>query len=154
LDQYQTEEPQFVLEEYFNGEIEAWGMFQKRNGEVVKRFKVDIKASWEGNRGTLDERFHYSDGTKQRRVWHITKQADGSYSGTADDVVGTATGKSSGNALQWKYTLSLPVDGKVYRVEFDDWMYLMEEEILLNRSAMKKFGFTLGEVILFFKKRS
>jgi hypothetical protein len=39
-------------------------------------------------------------------------------------------------------------------VEFDDWMYLMEEEILLNRSAMKKFGFTLGEVILFFKKRS
>jgi hypothetical protein len=87
-------------------------------------------------------------------VWHITKQTDGSYSGTADDVVGTATGKSSGNALQWKYTLSLPVDGKVYHVEFDDWMYLMEEEILLNRSAMKKFGFTLGEVILFFKKRS
>jgi hypothetical protein len=154
LDQYQTEEPQFVLEEYFNGEIEAWGMFQKRNGEVVKRFKVDIKATWEGNRGTLDERFHYSDGSKQRRVWKIIKQADGSYSGTADDVVGTATGKSSGNALQWNYTLSLPVDGKIYHVEFDDWMYLMEEEILLNRSAMKKFGFTLGEVILFFKKRS
>lgn len=154
LDQYQTEEPKFILEEYFNGEIDAWGMFQKRNGEVVKRFKVEIKANWEGNRGTLDERFSYSDGTEQRRVWHITKEADGTYTGKADDVVGAATGKSSGNALQWKYTLSLPVDDKIYHVEFDDWMYLMEEEILLNRSAMKKFGFTLGEVILFFKKRS
>jgi hypothetical protein len=32
-------------------------------------------------------------------------------------------------------------------------MYLQEEGVLINRSVMKKFGFRLGEVLLFFKRR-
>ena len=154
VQQYAAERPAFILEEYFDGEIEAWGMFQKRGGEVVKRFKVAIDASWDAGRGILDERFSYADGTTQQRIWHIRKEADGSYSGRADDVVGTATGKAAGNALQWNYTLKLPVDGKIYQVQFDDWMYLMQDDVLINRSVMKKFGITLGEVTLFFRKKS
>lgn len=154
VDHYAQQKPVFQLEDYFNGQIEAWGMFQKRSGEVVKRFKVDIQASWQGNKGILDESFFYSDGTTQKRIWTIIKHAEGHYTGTADDVIGEADGRSSGNALRWKYTLSLPVDDKVYQVEFDDWMYLMEEGVLMNRSVMKKFGFSLGEVILFFRKVS
>ena len=79
---------------------------------------------------------------------------DDTYTGRADDVVGIADGRVSGNSLHWVYTLSLPVDGKVYEVQFDDWMYLQEDGVMLNRSVMKKFGFRLGEVTLFFKKRS
>jgi hypothetical protein len=154
VDKYAGEHPKFVMEEYFNGELEAWGMFQKRNGEVVKRFKVLIDASWEANHGVLDEHFTYSDGTTQRRVWHITKEAEDRYSGTADDVVGVATGQTRGNALRWNYTLKLPVEDKVHQVFFDDWMYLMEDEVLVNRSIMKKFGITLGEVTLFFRKKT
>lgn len=154
VDHYKQSQPEFVLEEYFNGQLIAWGMFQKRNGEVVKRFKVTIDASWEGNIGTLDEHFVYSDGTTQRRIWTITKLTDKRYSGVADDVIGEATGEAAGNALRWHYQLSLPVDDKVYEVSFDDWMYLMEDDVLLNRSVMKKFGFELGEVLLFFRKVS
>ena len=151
--QYQTERPELRLEEYFNGTLDAWGMFQKRDGTVVRRFKVVIDARWEGDSGVLDENFTYSDGTRQRRVWKITRTGDDTYSGRADDVVGIAKGRVSGNSLQWVYTMSLPVDGKVYEVQFDDWMYLQEDGVMLNRSAMKKFGFRLGEVTLFFKKR-
>jgi len=154
VEHYKDEKPRFVLEHYFDGHIEAWGMFQKRNGEVVKRFTVDIDAQWQGNKGVLDEHFIYSDGTTQQRIWTITKHAAGHYSGTADDVIGEAQGRSSGNALQWLYTLRLPVDDKVYEVQFDDWMYLMDGSVLMNRSAMKKFGFTVGEVTLFFRKKS
>jgi len=151
--QYQTERPELRLEEYFNGTLDAWGMFQKRDGTVVRRFKVVIDARWEGDSGVLDENFTYSDGTRQRRVWKITRTGDDTYSGRADDVVGIAKGRVSGNSLQWVYTMSLPVDGKVYEVQFDDWMYLQEDGVMLNRSVMKKFGFRLGEVTLFFKKR-
>ena len=151
---YKSERPELRLEEYFNGTLDAWGMFQKRDGTVVKRFTVTIDASWTGNRGVLDERFTYSDGTKQRRVWNIIRTADGQYQGRADDVVGIANGEVSGNALRWLYTLQLPVGEKNYHVNFDDWMYLQEDGILLNRSVMKKFGFRLGEVTLFFRKRS
>ena len=151
---YQAERPELRLEEYFNGTLDAWGMFQKRDGEVVKRFKVVIDASWQGDQGILDEQFSYSDGSRQRRVWRITNLGNGEYSGQADDVVGTARGRVSGNALYWRYTLELPVEDKVYQVQFDDWMYLQDNGVLINRSVMKKFGFELGEVTLFLKKRS
>ena len=151
---YQSERPELKLEEYLNGELTAWGMFQKRNGEVVRRFTVEINADWSGNTGTLDERFTYSDGTTQRRVWTIKKNGDGKYTGTADDVIGEAVGKTAGNALRWRYTLDLAVNNKNYKVDFDDWMYLMDDEVMINRSVMKKFGVKLGEVILFFRKKS
>ena len=151
--QYQQERPELRLEAYFNGTIDGWGMFQKRDGTVARRFKVVIDASWEGDEGVLDEAFTYSDGTTQRRVWYLTALGDGSYSGRADDVVGTASGQVSGNALYWTYTLRLPVGEKVYEVNFDDWMFLQQDGVLLNRAVMKKFGFRLGEVTLSFKRR-
>jgi hypothetical protein len=66
--------------------------------------------------------------------------------------VGVAEGRSAGNALNWRYTLSLPVDGKVYEVQFDDWMYLMDDKVMLNKAVMSKFGIYLGEVTLSFYK--
>ena len=120
---------------------------------MVKRFKVVIDASWKGDTGTLDERFTYADGSTQRRVWTITHLGDGRYSGRADDVVGEARGEAAGNALRWRYVLALPVDGKVYHVDFDDWMFLMDDKVMLNRSAMSKWGFHLGDVTLSFHKR-
>ena len=140
------------MKEYFNGTLDAWGVFQDRNGKVVKRFTVVMKCSWDGNTGVLDEDFTYSDGTKEKRVWTIVKNGD-QYTGTAGDVVGQATGVASGNALNWSYTLRLPVEDSVYEVQFDDWMYLMDEKTMLNRAVMSKFGVELGEVFLSFRKR-
>ena len=151
--QYQQATPKLDLSQYFNGTIDAYGIFQKRSGEVVKRFHVLIDAKWKDNVGTLDERFTYSDGTTQQRIWTITKTGSDAYSGTADDVVGQALGQSAGNALRWQYVLELPVDGKVYHVDFDDWMFLMDERVMLNKSTMSKWGFDLGEVTLTFVKR-
>jgi hypothetical protein len=153
ISDYAAERPELKLEEYFNGTLDGWGMFQKRDGTVVRRFKVVVEGTWTGGRGVLDEHFTYSDGTKQRRVWHLTKLDETTYQGTADDVVGVARGRVAGNALRWNYTLSLPVDDSVYEVDFDDWMFLQEDGVVLNRSEMSKFGFRLGEVILFFQKR-
>ena len=107
---------------------------------------------WEGNQGVLDEHFSYADGSTERRVWRLTKHADGRYTGRADDVVGEAQGQTSGNAFRWNYTLRLPVDGSVYEVQFDDWMFLMDDRVMLNRATMSKFGIRLGEVLLSFTK--
>lgn len=129
-------------------------MFQKRSGEVIKRFHVAINGRREGDRLILDEDFTYSDGTRQKRVWTLRPDGPGRWRGTAADVVGEARGEVAGNALRWRYVLSLPVDGKVYQVDFDDWMYLLDERTLANRSFMTKFGFELGQVTLFFRKEA
>jgi len=150
---YAAQRPVLDLRTYFNGTVDAWGVFTDRSGKVVKRFTVVMQCSWQGDEGVLDEDFTYSDGTKQRRVWRITRGADGRYTGRADDVVGEARGQARGNALRWSYTLALPVDGRVWQVDFDDWMYLMDDKVMLNRATMRKWGVTLGEVTLSFTKR-
>ena len=149
---YAQQRPLLELDRYFNGRILAHGIFQQRGGEVVRRFTVVMDCRWEGNQGVLDEAFTYADGSTQRRVWRLTKHAHGRYTGRADDVVGEAQGQTSGNAFRWNYTLRLPVDGSEYEVQFDDWMFLVDERVMLNRATMSKFGVTLGEVLLSFTK--
>jgi len=157
VSQYANEKPALDLSEYFNGTLDAYGIFTDRSGAVVKRFTVVIQANWQlvdGKKvGTLDESFDYSDGSKQKRIWKITEVSPGKYIGRADDVVGDANGASAGNALNWAYTLALPVDGTIYHVQFDDWMYLMTPKVMINRAKMSKFGIDLGEVTLSFYKR-
>ena len=120
---------------------------------MVKRFTVVMHCSWKDGQGVLDEDFVYSDGTTQKRIWRLKALGDGRYTGQADDVVGQAQGQTEGNAFHWNYTLALPVDGTVYEVQFDDWMYLVNERVMLNKASMRKFGVYLGEVTLSFFKR-
>lgn len=151
---YRDEQPRLDLFRYFEGELDAWGQFQDRSGKVVKRFTVSIRGVVEGQTLTLEEDFSYSDGTKERRVWTIVRLGEGRYRGTAGDVVGEAEGRTAGNALHWRYVLALPVDGRTWHVDFDDWMFLQDERVLLNRAVMSKFGIRLGEVTLAFRRRS
>ena len=53
----------------------------------------------------------------------------------------------------WRYVLALPVDGRTWHMDMDDWMWLVDERTMLNRTTMTKFGFRVGEVTLAFRKR-
>ncbi len=152
VEDYKNEKPVLVLENYLNGKLEAHGMFEDRFGKVVKRFHVIMNCKWENGVGTLEEDFKYSDGTTSRRVWTVKKVGEGKYIGTAGDVIGEANGVTAGNAFYWEYILDLPVGNTSYRVKFEDWMYLMDDKIMLNKSKMYKFGIYLGEVTLAFIK--
>ena len=153
ISDYAAQTPILDLRTYFNGTVDAWGLFTDRSGRVVKRFTVVMDCKWQGDEGVLDEAFTYSDGTKQRRIWRLKALPNGRYEGRADDVVGMASGQTKGNAFQWQYTLALPIDGSVWHVQFDDWMYLMDERVMLNKAVMSKLGVSLGEVTLSFTRR-
>ncbi|MFJ2457249.1 DUF3833 domain-containing protein [Pseudomonas neuropathica] len=150
---YAEQQPALDLQRFFSQPVKAWGMFQKRSGEVAKRFEVNIVSRREGNNLILDERFLYSDGTRQRRVWTLTPEGQGRWSGRAADVVGVAEGQVAGNTLHWRYRLNLPVDDSTYEMSMDDWMYLMDEDTLINRTSMSKFGVEVGQVTLFFRRQ-
>jgi len=149
---YRDQKPTLDLATYFSGPLTGWGYFADRSGEVKRRFTVKMTGEWKGNEGVLTENFVWSDGEKTQRVWRISKLDAHRYIGRADDVKGEAIGTAYGNALQWKYTLLLPVDGKTYAVQFDDWMYQMDDTTMLNKSVMRKFGFKLGEIVISFRK--
>ena len=128
--------------------IEAWGMFHDRFGNLKRSFKVDITGTLKEDELTLDERFLYDDGEKERRVWKIKLLGNKKYSGTADDVIGEAMGVASGNALNWKYKLDLKVKDTNIKVDFDDWMFLQDKGVLMNRAEVKKWGLNIGVVTI------
>ena len=149
---YSGEEPKINVREFFNGNIYALGIVQDRSGKVIKRFKAYINAFWKGDKGFLDEKFVYSDGKKDSRLWELNKIGQSTYEGRADDVLGTASGETLGNVFYFEYDLDLPVDDTSYKVNFEDWMYLLDENTLLARSYMSKWGFNLGEVTIIMSK--
>ena len=150
---YAREKPALDLREYFNGRVDAWGVVQDRSGRILKRMVVEIDGTWKGETGTLDERFTYADGTKETRVWTIRKDGN-RYTGTAADVVGEARGEAAGNALRWNYVLDAKREGGgTIHLDMDDWMWLVDERTLVNRTTFSKFGIRFGEVTIFFRKR-
>lgn len=151
---YEKQDPSFKLEQFFDGKVTAWGIVQDRSGELVQRFIVNIDGRTEDNKLILDETFEYSlgDGPTQR-VWTLVKNDDGTYTGNAGDIAGPASGVSFGNAFNFSYEMDLAVDGSTYRVNFDDWFFAMDENTMMNRSYIKKFGIVMAEVTIFMQKQ-
>lgn len=144
--------PRLVLEDYFAGRTMAYGIFEDRFGDLRRQFVVTIDGTWQDDTLTLDEDFRYKDGETARRVWTIRKLDAHTYEGAASDVIGTATGKSYGNVFNWSYGIDLPVGDDTWRVRFDDWMYLMDDGILLNWAHVTKWGIEIGTVTIVFRK--
>lgn len=153
LDEYKDTVPKADIKEYFNGPVKAWGIVQDWRGRVTRRFDVTMVGEWDGDNGKLTEHFAYYDGKTQERIWSIKKLADGSYEGTAADIIDKAVGNEEGSAVRWNYVMDVPVDDTTYRLRFDDWMYVMNDGVLINRSYLKKFGLTVSELTIFMQKQ-
>ncbi|RMA81001.1 DUF3833 family protein [Umboniibacter marinipuniceus] len=145
---YDHLEPRFDIEGFFNGELHAYGIVRSRGGELMRRFKVNLLGTWEEGVGTLDEQFLYDDGERAQRVWTFVKDGDGNFSGTANDTLSTAILRVSGPELTLNYNILLDVGDSSYEVRFDDWIYAIDNDRVINVSEISKFGLTLGEVIL------
>ncbi len=145
---YEGSSPELDLKTFFNGDLKAYGIVQDYSGKVTRRFEADIMASWDGDEGILDEVFRFDDGERSTRLWRLTDLGDGRYVGTAGDVIGQASGKVRGSAFRWQYDLVIPIDGDDVTVRLDDWLYLVTENRLLNRTSIRKFGLEVGEVTL------
>ena len=149
---YKNTKPEIKIEEYFQGNVKAWGMLQGRSGEVKRQFVADMKGNFDGQKLILDETFIWNDGEKQERRWIIKKVGDNTYEGTAPDVDGIAKGVSYGSAFKFEYKLLVPYKDKEIKIRFDDWIFLQDEKTAINKATLTKFGFKIGELTVFFLK--
>ena len=152
VDDYADETPILDLREYLKGSLSASGVFFGLSGRAERRFTVEMRGSWSGNRGTLDERFHYGDGETGDRRWNLIFANDGTFSATAHDVEGRATGVQRGNAAAMRYRLRVRRATGEIVVGMEDWFYLMDDGTLINRARMSKFGLKVGELVVSFRK--
>ena len=153
VERYADQQPAMDLKEFFNGDIKGWGLVHDRKGRVTRRFDFKIVGTWDGNNGVLDEEFLYYDGETQTRQWRLEYLGDGQYKGLADDIVGEASLSESGNALNLKYKLIVPLDDSEIALKFDDWIWQMNDGVAINRAVMRKFGIRVGELTVVMQKQ-
>ena len=89
----------------------------------------------------------YDTGRTQQRAWRIVTGADGHFTATADDVVGTGEGEVSGATAVLRYRLRLPEDAGGWEVDVTDWLYLGPDGTIVNRSQLRRFGILVGELV-------
>jgi ketosteroid isomerase-like protein len=116
-------------------------------GRVASRFVADMEGEWNGNTGVLRERFRYDSGRVQDREWTLRLGNDGRIAATAPDVVGTGEGVAEGPAVQMRYRIRLAAEAGGHVLQVTDWMYLMENGTIMNRSQFTKFGVTVAELV-------
>ena len=154
IDRYKNIKPKLNLEEFFSGKLVAWGLFEDVFGIIRKKFTCNITGDFNYTTKTLTiiEDFIYDDGIKEKRVWKLNKIDNDIYEGKTENIVGVAKGYTRGNAFHWKYNFVLPLYGRKTKVKFNDYMYLQDSKVIINKAKMSKFGIKLGTVYLFFKK--
>ena len=150
-----SHQPRLVLEEFFTGQSVAYGIFEDRFGNLRRQFRVNLSGKLDGSRLVLDEEFLYDDGERASRTWTIDRlgsASDGTvlYNGRAADVKAAAQGLQVGNALNWRYDITLEMSGISLDVHFDDWIYKQDEDIAINRAFVNKFGVEIGSVTIVF----
>ena len=149
IEDFSNKKPEFIPQEYFNGKLTAYGMVKDRSGKIIRTFKGDLIGSWDENGvGTLDERFVYDDGEKQTRIWTLKPTGNKTFIGTAGDIVGEAQMIAKGNTVMIDYTMRVPYNDSTIDINVKDWLHLQKDGVILNHSKMKKFGFTVGELVI------
>lgn len=139
--------PRLDIRTSLSGPLISEGVIYGPTGRVVSRFVATMHGTWEGDTGTLSESFRYDNGATQERLWRLTLAADGSFTGEADDIIGTAQGEQLGAAAHLTYRIRLPEASGGHVLDASDWLYLVENGTILNRSEMRKFGIKVAELV-------
>jgi len=150
---FDGQEPRFIPEEYFEGNLRGHGTFFDRFGDLRRTFVIDLEGTREGDTVFLKEHLQYGDGEEIHRTYKIEKIDQHSYVATAESgLVGEALISSYGNALHWRYLYRQEIKGREWTLRFDDWMFLQNETLVLNRARVTKWGFHVGDLFMSISK--
>jgi hypothetical protein len=139
--------PEFDIREVLNGPIVCEGVIFGPMGRVTSRFTANFAATWDGNTGSMTEEFHYDSGNVQKRAWVLTLSDGGAIKAEADDLIGEGRGHQTGSAVFLGYKIKLSDDAGGHALDVRDWMYLMPNGTVMNRSQFRKFGFKVAELV-------
>lgn len=148
---YQHKTPHLDLRQFLQGKITGHGIIQNWRGDVIKQFDFSGYATWHNTHCTFKEKMNYYSGKREKRIWHITELTPSHYIGKTKQVIGQADIRISGNAMNWRYQMKVKVDDNDVTLSFNDWMFLLRDNVIINRNYFKKFGFTVGTLTLYLK---
>jgi hypothetical protein len=144
---YRGKGPDFDLRKHLSGPLTCEGVIFGPTGRVTSRFVADMQGTWDGFTGTLAEVFRYDSGTIQHRAWTLALEPDGKIIATAPDVVGKGNGRAEGSGVLLRYRIRLTPEAGGHVLDVTDWMYVLENGTIMNRSQFRKFGIKVAELV-------
>lgn len=141
-----------VLEKFFLGRTVADGSFVNAITGAERKVHVLLDGKWDGKTLRLFEDFFYADGERVQKTWLLTKTGPGTYSGTREDVIGTARGTMEGALVRLDYDANLKSNGSDITVTFADVLELRADGTLLNKAVVSKLGVKIGDVTLVIRR--
>lgn len=144
---YAGQGPEIDIRRHLNGPIRCEGVIYGPTGRVTSRFVAEMEARWDGDTGVMTEVFRYDSGTVQNREWRLTLGDGGRIKAEADDVLGAGEGWQSGPGVLLKYKIRLPEESGGHVLDATDWMYLIQNGTIVNRSQFRKFGIKVAELV-------
>ena len=146
--------PRFVPEQQMVGDLEGTGAFFDRFANLKRAFSINAKGEL-GDDGvvTLTEDLTFLDnGEKTLRVYKIAKVDENHYKVDSEDLTRTGSVEAYGNVMRWSYTLKTKIGDSIWRLNFDDWMFLQPNGVVLNRAKAYKWGIEVGEIFMSFRQ--
>ena len=144
---YAGTSPAFSLKEHLSGTFASEGLIYGPKGRVTNSFVAEMVGTWDGDTGTLTEKFTYSNGREQNRKWFLKLGEGNTFTATAEDIVGEAQGVVSGSTVSMQYQIVLPPEAGGHTLTATDWLYLTQDGVIMNKSEMRKFGLKVAELI-------
>ena len=133
-----------VLEEFFSLPVRVEGVFLNLLTRARLGVEIDIVPHWDGRVLSLDERFVFSNGQTDHKVWRLEKTGPGTYAGSREDMIGTGRVWTDGHLVRLNYRLAMVGTG----FDFDETMTLGTDGVLVGRSTVRKWRIPVGRVEL------
>ncbi len=150
---YSSQDREFDIREHLDGPIDCEGVIFGPTGRVSSHFVAEFDAKWDGDSGVMVERFNYDSGVTQDREWRLTLLEDGRIHAEADDLVGAGSGQQCGNSVVLRYSIKLSESAGGHVLDVVDWMYLMDNGTIMNRSQFRKYGIKVAELVATMRPR-
>ena len=138
---------------FWAGRTASWGVIENRDGAPTAIVTTTTDATAEGAEGLHMVQHVMTGGKDTVRDWHLRRLGNGCFQATANDMVGTARGQSSGRTFHWTWTLAAKPGNGLFNVEMEQWMYLADNGTLMNRTIITKLGMRLAEISEQFMRR-
>ena len=157
IDDFKFTTPEFLPEQFFDGRLEGWAVFESLIGGLQRRATIAAEGSWDndGRKIRFVETYTFDDGQTDTLDWTIYRQAIGRYSGSEKSLEGNATGEQAGCAFHWKYTRDVPQsDGSTTKLNFDDWFYRIDGSACIVRGSAGRAGLPFATAHVTYRKTS
>jgi hypothetical protein len=136
--------PAFDPLTFWTGRTTSWGVIENRNGAPAAIVTTSTVATPDGPDALNMTQHVLTGGQDTTRTWHMRRLGNNHFQATANDMVGVAQGTASGRTFHW--TWATHPNNPATNLTMEQWMYLADNNTLMNRTIITKLGIRLAEV--------